>query len=87
MLLLLVSLGLLRTVRRGISTELSAAEVTAALDASGARTALPAGAPAALPAGAVPAPREEDDLLARLDDPDEVAGMLRGWMANAGGER
>ncbi|MCW2606196.1 MAG: flagellar M-ring protein FliF [Frankiales bacterium] len=88
LLLLLVSVGLLRTVRRGVATELSAAEVTAALDRTGARTALAAGAPAALPPGAVPAPRsEEDDLLSRLDDDDEVAGMLRGWLASTGGER
>ena len=87
LLLLLVSVGLLRTVRRGVATELSPAEVTAALDRSGAR-AVGAGAPAALPAGSVPAPRtEEEDLLATLDDPDEVASMLRGWLATTGGDR
>ncbi|MCU1692939.1 MAG: flagellar M-ring protein FliF [Frankiales bacterium] len=88
-LLLLVSLGLLRTVRRGTSTELSPAEVTAALDrTAGGSKAVAAGAQAALPAGAVPTPRsEDDDLLARLDDPDEVAGMLRGWLATTGGDR
>ncbi len=85
-LLLLVALGLLRTLRRGTSTELSSAEVTAALDRT-ARTKAVAGTPqAALPVGAVPAPRsEDDDLLSRLDDPDEVAGMLRGWLSTSGG--
>lgn len=87
LLLLLVSVGLLRTVRRGVATELSPAEVTAALDRSGAR-AVGAGAPAALAAGSVPAPRtEEEDLMATLDDPDEVASMLRGWLATTGGDR
>lgn len=92
-LLLLVALGLLRTVRRGIATELSPAEVTAALAGSGARPALSAAhqaaAQAALPAGAVPAPRGDDDgdLMSLLEDDDEVAGMLRGWLANAGGDR
>ncbi len=87
-LLLLVSLGLLRTLRRGVSTELSAAEVTAALDRSGARAAVGAAAPVALPAGAVPAPRSaDDDLLSRLDDDDEVAGMLRGWLSSTAGDR
>ena len=87
LLLLLVSFGLLRTVRRGVATELSPAEVTAALDRSGARAVGP-GAVAALPAGPVPAPRtEEEDLMATLDDPDEVASMLRGWLATTSGDR
>lgn len=90
LLLLLVAGGLLRTVKRATTSEVPADQVTAAIE--GARTGargLPAGAAAALPSGTVPAPRAEGDLMTRLDDStDEVTGLLRGWLANAGsGER
>lgn len=86
-LLVLVAVGLLRAVRRGSAVDLPEAQVTAAITTAGGRDALP-GAPAALPAGAVPAPRQarDGDLLGLLDDnPDEVAGLLRGWLASAEG--
>jgi flagellar M-ring protein FliF len=82
LLLLFVGFGFLRTIKKG-------AEITAAV-ASGKRgnkkaVAAPASR-AALPAGTVPAQRPQSDLLGVLDEnPDEVAGMLRGWMANVGG--
>ena len=90
LLMLLVGLGFLKTLKRGMATELPADQVQAAVEA-GKRGAVAAraGQPAstvALPAGSVPAPRSQSDLLGVLDDnPDEVAGLLRGWMANAGG--
>lgn len=90
LLLLLVAGGLLRTVKRAATSEVPADQLTAAIEGarSGAR-GLPAGTPAALPIGAVPAPRSDGDLMTRLDDStDEVTGLLRGWLANAGtGER
>ncbi len=104
-LLVLVALGFLRTVRRGSSKELPAAQVTAALAEAEAQAALPAGAGrddneddevAALAAGrqleALPGPRtaadERADLLSLVDEnPDEVAQLLRGWLASTGSER
>jgi flagellar M-ring protein FliF len=86
LLLLFVGFGFLRTLKRGTSTEIPVEQVTAAVEA-GKRGALggrtqPA---AALPAGSVPTPRSSEELLGVLDDsPDEVAGMLRGWLANVG---
>ncbi|MGB8650652.1 MAG: flagellar basal-body MS-ring/collar protein FliF [Mycobacteriales bacterium] len=89
LLLLFVGFGFLRTVRSGTSTEIPAAQVTAAVEA-GRRGALVGRPAAALPPGSVPVQRNaEGDLLSTLDEsPDEVAGLLRGWLANAGpGER
>jgi flagellar M-ring protein FliF len=87
LLLLFVGLGFLRTLKRGTSTEIPVEEVTAAVEA-GKRGAISVtrGRPAAaLPAGSIPSPRSSEDLLGVLDDsPDEVAGMLRGWLANVG---
>jgi flagellar M-ring protein FliF len=86
LLLLFVGFGFLRALKRGSSTEIPAEQVTAAVEAGkrgalGGRTQ----AAAALPAGSVPAQRSSDELLGVLDDsPDEVAGMLRGWLANVG---
>jgi flagellar M-ring protein FliF len=88
LLLLLVAVGLLRTVRRGVASEVPAEQLTAAIAGARAPAALPASRAAALPAGAVPAPRSEADVLDRLDEsPDELAGLLRGWLAHSGGER
>ena len=88
LLLLFVGLGFLKTLKKG--TEIPAAQITAAVEA-GKRGALPKGSTTtatALPAGSVPAPRGSSDLLGTLDEnPDEVAGLLRGWMAGVGGDR
>jgi flagellar M-ring protein FliF len=85
LLMLFVGFGFLRTLKRGTSTEIPAAQVTAAVEAGrrgaiGGRTTA-----AALPAGTIPRQRSADELLGVLDEsPDEVAGMLRGWLANVG---
>lgn len=85
LLLLLVAVGLLRAARGG-TTEVSGDQLTAAL--AGARGQALAGPGHALPAGAVPAPRAEPDLLTTIDEStDEVAGLLRGWLAIPGGDR
>jgi flagellar M-ring protein FliF len=86
LLLLFVGFGFTRTLKKGISTELSAEQVTAAL-ASGKKSLPTRPAASALPAGSIPAARRSsDDLLGVLDEsPDEVAGMLRGWLASTGG--
>ena len=83
--LLLVGLGLLRSVRRGSATDVPLEQVTAAVEAR-RRAELGAGtAPLGLPAGSVPLPRSEGDPTAALDgSPDEVAGLLRGWLASTG---
>lgn len=89
LLLLFVGFGFLRTLKRGTSSEIPAHQLTAAVEA-GKRGALGSRAPAALPAGSIPAQRGSGDaLLGTLDDnPDEIAGMLRGWLTNVGpGER
>jgi flagellar M-ring protein FliF len=76
LLLLFVGLGFFRAVKNGTSTELSTAEVNAAV-AAGRRSALPA--------GSVPAPRGQDESLAALEGrSDEVAGVLRGWLESTG---
>lgn len=84
LLLLLVGVGFLRTVKNGTSTEVSEAQLTAAVEA-GRRTALPAGSHAV----AIPAQRtSSEDLLGVIDDrPDEVTGLLRGWLENTGATR
>ncbi len=95
-LLLLVGLGFLRTVRRGLTSEVTVEQLNAALEGAGGKKKgkkgadeLGAGAQAALPAGSVPAPRQDDGQLLELldDNPDELAGLLRGWLANTGAER
>jgi flagellar M-ring protein FliF len=85
LLLLFVGFGFLRTVKRGTSTEIPVEQVTAAVEA-GRRGAVAGRRPAAaLPGGAIPSQRSSDELLGVLDEsPDEVAGMLRGWLANVG---
>ncbi len=84
LLLLFVGFGFLRTIRKGTSTEIPVEQVTAAVEA-GRRGALVGREAIALPAGSVPGQRSSDELLGVLDDsPDEVAGMLRGWLANVG---
>ena len=85
LLLLFVGFGFLRTLKRGTSSDLPAEQVTAAVEAGrrgslGTKTTV-----TALPAGSVPVQRSSEELLGVLDDsPDEVAGMLRGWLANVG---
>ncbi|MCW2666681.1 MAG: flagellar M-ring protein FliF, partial [Frankiales bacterium] len=91
-LLLLVGLGFLRTVKKGLSTEVTADQLNAALEGAGGKRGkdeLGAGAQAALPSGSVPAPRTDDGQMLELldDNPDELAGLLRGWLANTGAER
>jgi flagellar M-ring protein FliF len=84
LLLLVVGLGFLRAVKNGTAREIPAEELTAAVEA-GKRAALPGHVTAALPVGSVPAPRAAEDLLGVIDDnPDEVAGLIRGWLENAG---
>ena len=82
LLLLLVGLGFFKVVKNGASSEVSAERLTAAVEA-GRRNALPGGT-AATPA--IPGQRSSsDDLLGTVDgNPDEVAGLLRGWLENAG---
>jgi flagellar M-ring protein FliF len=76
LLLLLVGLGFFRAVKTGTSTELSSAEVNAAV-AAGRRSALPA--------GSVPAQRPGEDPLGAIEGrSDEVAGVLRGWLETTG---
>ena len=89
-LLLLVALGLLRTLKRGSSSEVPADEVTAALASAGGQGALPAGAAAVRELPAAPAQRSssEPDLLNLVDEnPDEVTALLRGWLANSGSDK
>jgi flagellar M-ring protein FliF len=82
LLLLLVGLGFFKVVKNGTSSEISAEHLTAAVEA-GKRNALPSGT-AGTPA--IPGQRSSsDDLLGTVDgNPDEVAGLLRGWLENAG---
>jgi flagellar M-ring protein FliF len=82
LLLLLVGLGFFRVVKNGSSSEVSAEHLTAAVEA-GRRNALPTGT-AATPS--IPGQRgSSEDLLGTVDgNPDEVAGLLRGWLENAG---
>lgn len=86
-LLLLVALGFLRTVRKGTSSEVPADQVTAALASAGGPSALGAGGARQLPVGSVPAPRGThggEGLVELVDEhPDEVAHLLRGWLANS----
>jgi flagellar M-ring protein FliF len=83
LLLLVVGLGFLRAVKNGSAREIPVDEVTAAVEA-GRRAALP-GVLTALPVGTVPAPRAAGDLLGAVDEnPDEVAGLIRGWLESAG---
>ncbi len=85
LLLLFVGFGFLRTVKRGTSTEISTEQVTAAVEAGRRGAIATRTTVAALPVGSVPAQRSSEELLGVLDDaPDEVAGMLRGWLANVG---
>ena len=86
-LLLLVSLGLLRTLKRGTVREVPADEVTAALASAGGQGALPAAAVRELPAAPARS-SNEPDLLSLVDEnPDEVTALLRGWLGNSGGDR
>ena len=82
LLLLLVALGFLRAVKNGVTTDVPADQLTAAVEA-GRRQALPGGA-TALPA--IPEQRtSSEDLMSALDDStDEVAGLIRGWLENTG---
>ncbi len=84
LLLLLVGVGFLRTVKNGTSSEVSGAQLTAAVEAS-RRGALPAGRGS----GALPTQRtSSEDLLGVIDErPDEVTGLLRGWLENTGSAR
>ena len=83
LLLLLVGVGFLRTVKNGTSTEVPEAQLTAAVEA-GRRTALPSGSQVAIPAQRT----SSEDLLGVIDDrPDEVTGLLRGWLENTGAGR
>lgn len=85
LLLLLVTLGLFRTVRRGSSSEVSAEQLDAALASAGGKTALTSGGTAL----ALPAPRDGEAQVVQLVDenPEEVAALLRGWLVNSGGDR
>jgi flagellar M-ring protein FliF len=85
LLLLLVGFGFLRAVKHGTATEIPADELTAAVEA-GRMSAIPGHITAALPPGAVPAQRATtEDLLGVIDDStDEVTGLIRGWLENAG---
>ena len=86
-LLLLVALGLLRTLKRGTVSEVPVDEVSAALVSAGGQSALPAAAVRELPAGTPARGSSEPDLLELVDDnPDEVGALLRGWLKNTGGE-
>ena len=89
LLLLIVGLGFLRAVKNGTAKEIPVDQVTAAVEAGRRAAALPGRATAALPVGTVPAPRgSSDEVLAVVDEsPDEVAGLIRGWLENAGSER
>ncbi|MCW2599384.1 MAG: fliF [Frankiales bacterium] len=85
LLLLFVGFGFWRTLKRGISTEVPAYQVTAAVEAGRRGSLGDRAAAAALPARIAPSQRSSDELLEVLDEsPDEVAGMLRGWLANVG---
>jgi flagellar M-ring protein FliF len=80
LLLLVVGLGFLRTLKAGTSTEVSPERLTAAVEAS--RLSAGTAATRAIPAQ----PASTDQLLGSIDSsPDEVAGLLRGWLENAGG--
>ena len=81
-LLLLVALGFVRAVKNGVTTDVPADQLTAAVEA-GRRQALP-GAAAALPS--IPEQRSStEDALSALDEnADEVANLLRGWLENTG---
>lgn len=87
-LLLLVALGFLRTLKKGMSSEVPAEEVSAALVQAGAPAALPAGGALELPAGSTDGRSERDPAaLAELVDEntDEVTHLIRGWLASTGG--
>ncbi len=79
--LLLVALGLLRTVRRVTTTEVPAEQVTAALASAGRPAALPGQTARELPAGPAAEPVGVVELVE--EHPDEVAHLLRGWMAGS----
>ena len=81
LVLLLVGLGLLKSVRHGTSTDVPLEQVTAAVEAR-RRAELMGTAPLGLPAGSVPAQRSDVDGPVASDD--EVAGLLRGWLASSG---
>lgn len=85
-LLLLVTLGFLRTLRKGSSTEVSAEQVSAALASAGGPAAVEGGAARQLPAGAAgSAAGPSEGLVGIVDDhPDEVAHLLRGWLTDSG---
>lgn len=85
--LLLVGLGLLRSVRRGSATEVPMEQITAAVEARRRAELAGGSTPLGLPPGSIPAPRAEGDLAGALDgSPDEVAGLLRGWLASTGSQ-
>ena len=86
LVLLLAGLGFFRTIRKGMAVEIPAAE----LEAAGARSAVSGASRSALPAGLVPGQRGADDseVLALVDErPDDVAALLRGWLAECGSDR
>jgi flagellar M-ring protein FliF len=87
LLLLLVAFGFLRAVKHGVATEVPADQLTAAVEA-GRRQALPGGTGAlALPS--LPQQRATpEDMLGAIDEnTDEVAGLIRGWLENAGSQQ
>lgn len=81
LLLLVVALGFMKAVKNGVATEVPADQLTAAVEA-GRRQALPGGhAPLSLPQQRA----SSDNLLGTVDDnSDEVTGLIRGWLENAG---
>ena len=81
LLLLLVALGLLRTLKRGTVSEVPVDEVSAALVSAGGQSALPAAAVRELPAGTPSRGSDEPDLLELVDDnPDEVARRISAFL-------
>jgi flagellar M-ring protein FliF len=78
-LLVLIAFGLLRGLKRGTKTDVSSSELESAM-----ASALPSGgSPRALPGGAA-AQGQLDD---RMKNTDDVAGLLRGWLADSNGGR
>lgn len=83
--LLLVGLGLLRSIKKGTTEEVPMEQVTAAVEARRRSELAAASAPLGLPAGSIPATRGESDGGDGIDgSADEVAGLLRGWLASTG---